>query len=391
MVGVFWLFAIDAGLNGAHWPPNWRTWPAHVTCPFIPFVWDDLGLAKAGYDPARDAVGSDPHYRAKIAEHALLGYPSHDDFEAPLRRDFHSNEQAIGNVDAELLALVPDRVMFLADTRLPFDNPELLKLTVENFQKVESAEPGIKDAEALAIEEPRLKPPKPLLTGVTWSPVAYRSGALFRGYHHALVFRGENFTTVLKYAHRREGEGFPAGNTDYFWQAPNLLVPNQAEVSAGGDDLEGPLSWRGYEFCVRNSPEEMSDWIKFEYPFDDQKLAEELQKCEQSGATRHSSGDFEAAEKFLRRAWVFSERMYGAAEARTLQLSMLREANLDDLMRSRLRFAVGDRVIVRAGEHQGATGTVRSLLLRHARAYEILTDAGQTIYAADKEVQDAAK
>jgi hypothetical protein len=38
VVGMFWLFAIDAGLNGAHWPPNRRTWPAHVTCPFIPFV-----------------------------------------------------------------------------------------------------------------------------------------------------------------------------------------------------------------------------------------------------------------------------------------------------------------------------------------------------------------
>jgi hypothetical protein len=38
IVGCFWLFAIDAGVNGAHWPPDWRTWPAHVTCPFIPFV-----------------------------------------------------------------------------------------------------------------------------------------------------------------------------------------------------------------------------------------------------------------------------------------------------------------------------------------------------------------
>jgi RHS repeat-associated protein len=38
VVGVFWLFAIDAGMNGARWPPDWRTWPAHVTCPFIPLV-----------------------------------------------------------------------------------------------------------------------------------------------------------------------------------------------------------------------------------------------------------------------------------------------------------------------------------------------------------------
>ena len=37
-VGIFWLFAIDAGVNGARWPPNWHSWPAHVTCPFIPVV-----------------------------------------------------------------------------------------------------------------------------------------------------------------------------------------------------------------------------------------------------------------------------------------------------------------------------------------------------------------
>ena len=37
-VGVFWLFAIDASLNGARWPPNWRGWPAYVSCPFIPLV-----------------------------------------------------------------------------------------------------------------------------------------------------------------------------------------------------------------------------------------------------------------------------------------------------------------------------------------------------------------
>lgn len=37
-VGIFWLFAIDAGVNGAYWPPNWHSWPAHVTCLFIPLV-----------------------------------------------------------------------------------------------------------------------------------------------------------------------------------------------------------------------------------------------------------------------------------------------------------------------------------------------------------------
>jgi len=37
-VGIFWLLAIDAGMNGARWPPNWHSWLAHLTCPFIPLV-----------------------------------------------------------------------------------------------------------------------------------------------------------------------------------------------------------------------------------------------------------------------------------------------------------------------------------------------------------------
>jgi hypothetical protein len=118
-----------------------------------------------------------------------------------------------------------------------------------------------------------------------------------------------------------------------------------------------------------------------------QKLTEELQMCEQRGTARHDAGDFKAAEPFLRRALVFSDRLYGAAAARTKQLWALRETNLDDLMRSTLRFAVGDQITVVAGEHKGATGTVKSLLLRHARAYVIATYDAQTVYAADEEVR----
>jgi hypothetical protein len=37
-VGIFWLIAIDAGVNGARWPPNWHSSLAYLTCPFIPLV-----------------------------------------------------------------------------------------------------------------------------------------------------------------------------------------------------------------------------------------------------------------------------------------------------------------------------------------------------------------
>jgi hypothetical protein len=35
IVGCFWLYAIDAGMNGAEWVPHWRTWAAYASCPFI--------------------------------------------------------------------------------------------------------------------------------------------------------------------------------------------------------------------------------------------------------------------------------------------------------------------------------------------------------------------
>lgn len=37
-VGAFWLFAIDAGMNGASWVPNWHSWFAYASCPFVPLV-----------------------------------------------------------------------------------------------------------------------------------------------------------------------------------------------------------------------------------------------------------------------------------------------------------------------------------------------------------------
>jgi hypothetical protein len=38
LVGIFWIFAIDAGRNYATWPPNPEKWPARLTCPFTPLV-----------------------------------------------------------------------------------------------------------------------------------------------------------------------------------------------------------------------------------------------------------------------------------------------------------------------------------------------------------------
>jgi hypothetical protein len=45
-MGLFWLVAVDAGVNGAEWAPNWRRWYALAMCPFIPLIGTyELGTA----------------------------------------------------------------------------------------------------------------------------------------------------------------------------------------------------------------------------------------------------------------------------------------------------------------------------------------------------------
>jgi len=108
----------------------------------ITAFWDQFESVRRAYDPARDKPGSDAEYRVRIAEHATAGYESRDVFESELRQDFDANQSILAEVDRELLAKIPDRVMFLFDTQLPFDNPELLKLMAENFNQIELAEPN---------------------------------------------------------------------------------------------------------------------------------------------------------------------------------------------------------------------------------------------------------
>jgi hypothetical protein len=38
LVGIFWIFAIDAGRNYATWPPSPEKWLGRLTCPFTPLV-----------------------------------------------------------------------------------------------------------------------------------------------------------------------------------------------------------------------------------------------------------------------------------------------------------------------------------------------------------------
>jgi hypothetical protein len=138
---------------------------------------------------------------------------------------------------------------------------------------------------------------------------------------------------------------------------------------------------------VRNSAGQESDWVLFEYPFDWDALEKELQRCELQGKALRDSGQHDAADEPLRRAYVFLDRMYGAADPRTRALHDLREMNLDDALRARLRFTTGTRVKVIGGKHTGAKGAIQDIWLRYHQAYQILTDEGQRISAADDEVE----
>jgi hypothetical protein len=348
--------------------------------------WDEFETVSAAYDPSCDAPGSDPEYRARIAAHARLGAASRAEFESQMRSDFEENLQAISMLDNEVLALVPERLMVLSDTILPFDNPQSLRLLFDNFHRIAELESSNK-GESTQEEAVLRARGTPTLGKVTWSPVSYREGALFRGYSYALIFRGANFSMDAQIAYRRNGEQGQRDESNYFWRKPNLLVANYAEISTGGCQTESSLSWRGYEFCIRNSASERSEWVRFEYPFDYYALNQELDNAIYDGDRAREGGDFENAEAELRKAWVFADRLFGSSDQRAKQLFKKREKNLNDLMLSRLRYRVGDQVRILSGEQGGRSGIVRKLRLRHKFAYEIEDPVGALFSASDNQIE----
>ena len=357
---------------------------------FVTATWDELQTMLSRYDPAQHLRGSDPWLRARIAQHLLLGIATRTEMEAAMRADVTDNWTAIDALDRELCELVPARVLVLSDTRHPNESEESRTRLQESVKALEDARKS-RDAEVAAKDQAtNALRGAPTLREVTWSALPYEDLALFRGYHAALVFRGHNFADSLEHTERRIGEGLPAGQKDYFWHRVNTVRPNYAELSTGGDDLEGPLSWRGYEFRVRNSSGQESDWVPFTYPFDESVLLDELSRCEREGLRLRANGNLDKADDLLRRAYVFADRIFGQKDSQTRKLWDLREENLDDLLRSRLRFAVGSRVNVIKGTHEGCSGTITNLLLRHHHAYVISDMDGVSFQAADDEVESAA-
>ena len=105
---------------------------------------------------------------------------------------------------------------------------------------------------------------KPILREVTWSKLSHTENNLHRGYKAGIIFKGSDFVPGVTFTHRRVGQnGPPPGNKDYFWKLPNIYFGEYLEVSAHDDEVEGPLSWRDYEFQVKNPEGQLHVYLSF--------------------------------------------------------------------------------------------------------------------------------
>lgn len=229
----------------------------------------------------------------------------------------------------------------------------------------------------------------PLLHEVTWSRVAYQENNLHRGYKAALIFKGDNFVPGVVFTSRRRGEnGPPTGNSDYFWRLPNIYYGDYLEVSTGDNEPESSLSWRGYEFQVKNPEGRVSEWVPFTYQFDNEILERIRAETFQLGVDLLNAGKASEAVEPLRKAYVFSDRMLGIQAQETLDRKAMWERAIDEAALSKLRFRVGDQLKVVSGPYAGASGTVEKLLLRHVHAYVIGPAGGETLFqASDEQVE----
>lgn len=86
-------------------------------------------------------------------------------------------------------------------------------------------------------------PDIPVLESVTWSRLPYTEEGKHRGFRAGLLFKGSKFAPGITVTHRRIGQASPSpGQSDYFWQQPNIYFGDYLELSTHDDADEGPLS-----------------------------------------------------------------------------------------------------------------------------------------------------
>jgi hypothetical protein len=229
---------------------------------------------------------------------------------------------------------------------------------------------------------------KPTLLEVTWSKVHYKEGGLHRGYHAALIFRGSEFVPGVTYTQRRCGEkGPPAGQKDYRWRLPNIYFGDYLEVSTSEREPESPLSSRDYEFQVRNPEGDVSAWVTFTYPFDDEALERLQSEHLQRGEEFLAAGKPAEAVESLRKAYHLANRLFGAGHEKTRNAERVWHHARERAALARLRFRTGDVLVVHSGQHAGKSGIVEKLLLNQVHAYLIKPKDGDTFQASDEQVE----
>jgi len=229
----------------------------------------------------------------------------------------------------------------------------------------------------------------PILREVTWSPLDYLEGGLHRGYRAGIVFHGGSFVPGVTTTFRRRGEELPAGNCDYFWRLPNIYFGDYLEISSGDNAPEAALSWRDYEFQVKNPDGGKSEWVAFTYPFDDGALTKIRLASLAEGKQLLANDQPAQAVEPLRKAWVFADRMLGVDHPEALAAKAVWETAREEAALAKLRFRPGDDLKVIGGPHAGRQGTVDRLMLNHLHAYVIqpTSDQGEPFMAADTEVE----
>jgi len=102
-----------------------------------------------------------------------------------------------------------------------------------------------------------------------------------------------------------------------------------------------------------------------------------------------ASGKPVEAVEPMRKAFVFSDRMPGLTHDETLRIKAEWEHTRNEAVLAKLRFRVGDCLVVKDGPHAGKSGTVERLLLNHLHAYLIQPAEGDAFQASDVQVERA--
>jgi hypothetical protein len=153
----------------------------------------------------------------------------------------------------------------------------------------------------------------PQLSTVTWEKLQHAENGLHRGYHAGIVFRGKDFVPGVTWTTRRAAAGGREADRAHGWRLPNIYWGDYLEVSCHDDPIESPLSWRGYEFQVRNREGQTSEWVQFTYPFDDVMLERIRLDQLREGRDLLARGQPVESVEPMRKAYVFSDRILGGS------------------------------------------------------------------------------